>query len=522
MSGATQPPNFHKRETLPGIAPAKEIEPEPHPDCIGEYKIEALLNRGGMSYLYLGLHPQTGDPLTIKVLLPKYVSHPEMKARFLQEAQVISLANHPSIVKLYGQGEWEGGLYIAMEFIQGISLRQFILQHTMSLKRALETIVMVGGALSHLHAHGVIHRDLKPENILITASGGIKVIDFGIAQLHQEEPKPMGLMGTPIYMSPEQRQDPRTVTAASDIYSLALVTYELVLGRLSHGVVHLSLMPRGLQPILSRALQPNPTDRYAHVEEFIADINLYLESEAIEHDQRGRGYTQDLAEHVRKAQETLLPRRLPNWPKIEIGLALHRELNLAGIYYDFLQIGAGGHALLMSEPSSTGVEGILHIALLQGIFHALSAQIADTSSLIQKVNQLVVEHSFEEIFTLNYLTLDAAAGQFHYLSCGYGPLWLLRSATRRIEVVPSQNIALGIDLGAEFAATTQNWRVGDSLVLTTLRAAALPSPLEELLQEQIYAPPQKLAETVLRRVIGALPDDPIRRPVAVLAIRRQA
>lgn len=514
--------DFHKRNTLPGVKTAKGApESHPLPTQIGPYKIEGMLSRGGMSCLYLGLHPETHDPIAIKVLLPKYVSHPEMTTRFLREAEVISLADHPNIVKLYGQGEWEGGLYIAMEFIQGISLRQFILQHTMSLKRGLETILQIASALEHLHSHGVIHRDLKPENVLITSKGGIKVIDFGIAQLHQED-KPTGMMGTPIYMSPEQRKDPRTVTAASDIFSLALVAYELVLGRLSHGVVHVALLPKGLQPILAKALNPDPAGRYSDVHSFSRELTAYLESEAIERDQRGRGYAQDLAEHVRRAQETLLPRRLPQWPKVEVGVAVHRELTLAGLYYDFLQPESGRYGLVLSEPSATGVEGILHMALLQGIVHSLADQYPDPAELIRRTNALVVAHAFEEIFTLNYLMLDVGAGLFQYLSCGYGPLWLIRSANRKVELIPSQNLALGIDLDTSFAATTQNWHVGDTIVLTTLRAAIKGAPMTDLLQEQLYASPQKQAEALLRRVVQTMPAEPTRRPLAVISVRRIA
>src|SRR5256885_15602408 len=115
--------DFHKQRTLPTIANSKSDE-QKLPEKIGPYKVEALLERGGMSLLYLATHPETKDPITIKVLFPEFVSNPEMVQRFLREAEIIELTDHPNIVKLYGQGEWENGLYIAMEFIQGISLRQ--------------------------------------------------------------------------------------------------------------------------------------------------------------------------------------------------------------------------------------------------------------------------------------------------------------------------------------------------------------------------------------------------------------
>ncbi|MDE3048213.1 MAG: serine/threonine protein kinase, partial [Verrucomicrobiota bacterium] len=183
----------------------------PLPQQIGPYKVESLLSKGGMSVLYLGIHPTTSKPIVIKVLSPKYCKNKEMASRFLKEAAIIGMAHHPNIVRLYGQGAWEKGLYIAMEFVQGISLRQFIQQKSLTHQRALEIILQVAYALCHLHTHGVIHRDLKPENILITESGEIKVIDFGIAHLQGEAgteriTQKRKVMGTPVYMSPEQKE----------------------------------------------------------------------------------------------------------------------------------------------------------------------------------------------------------------------------------------------------------------------------------------------------------------------------
>lgn len=253
--------DFHKQPTHPKLISEENSAPIPHlPEKIGPYKVEALLDKGGMSYLYLGTHPDSKEPLTIKVLSQKFISNPEVVQRFLNEAEIISMTNHPNIIKMFGHGEWEGGLYIAMEYIEGISLRKYILKNPISLKRALGIIIDIAYALCHLHTHGVIHRDLKPENILVTENGAIKVIDFGISQLLTEkvtpdQPPRQKLIGTPIYISPEQKENPETVSFPSDIYSLGIISYELVLGKLSHGHIHISLMPTGMQPILHKCLQ---------------------------------------------------------------------------------------------------------------------------------------------------------------------------------------------------------------------------------------------------------------------------
>ena len=318
------------------------------PKKIGDYKIESLLNKGGMSLLYLGIHPETHAPIAIKVLLSKFVSHPEMIDRFMREASLIELTNHPNIVKLYGHGKWEGGVYLAMEFVQGISLRQMILQEAMSLKRALEVILQISHALTHLHVHGIIHRDLKPENILLTAQGGVKVIDFGISQMHTEKPDPTRkFIGTPVYMSPEQRIDPLQVSFSTDIYALGIITYELVLGRLCHGVVHLSLVPRGLQKILSKALQPKPEDRYEDIVDFIKAISDYLSSGAIKKDMRGSDYSGELSENLKEAQVVLIPKEPPKWPRVDMALASNCSSALSSVYYDFFQQKDGAYHIVM-------------------------------------------------------------------------------------------------------------------------------------------------------------------------------
>ena len=99
------------------------------------------------------------------------------------EAEVIALTDDPNIVKIYGHGSWEGGLYIAMEFVQGISLRQYILQNPISLKKAIELVIDIAYTLCHLHTRGIIHRDIKPANIMIRRDGIVKVLDFGLAKL---------------------------------------------------------------------------------------------------------------------------------------------------------------------------------------------------------------------------------------------------------------------------------------------------------------------------------------------------
>ena len=217
--------DLQHQETLPtfiGDASPPEIS------HIGKYKIEAPLSRGSMSYLYLALDPENGRQVVIKVLAPALSEKKELIDRFLAETEIIEKTSHENIVQVYDSGKWEKGLFIAMERIHGISLTRFIVDNAFCKKRSLEIILSISYALLHLHTHHIIHRDLKPENILITEEGGVKLLDFGIAELkkksrYKKRSVEKGIVGTPSYMSPEQKTDPSSVDYNTDIYALAVI-----------------------------------------------------------------------------------------------------------------------------------------------------------------------------------------------------------------------------------------------------------------------------------------------------------
>ena len=507
--------DFHKKNTLHGIPSESKSTPTPEvPKFIGPYKIESLLEKGGMSILYLGTHPDTKEPTTIKVLSPRYLSNPEVVQRFLNEAEIIAMADHPNIVKLYGHGEWEGGLYIAMEFIQGISLRQALLQSPMSLKRALEIIVDIGYALCHLHTHGVIHRDLKPENILVTETGQIKVIDFGIAQLLTEKMEngtssKQRLIGTPIYMSPEQQQNPESVSYPSDIYSLGIISYELALGKLSHGQIHLAIMPKGLQKILNKSLQPKPEDRYQDIVDFITDVSAYLNSSNMQKEKKVGDQLSELSENLRLAQATLTPPKAPDWPQIEIGLLSHKGLNLYGIYHDFFKIDADSYGIMMGESSIKGAEGIIFTATFRGMIRALSSVTTKPVELMTMLNEILVKDPSNQVFTLSYLILNPNENKLRYLSCGYGSLWCIKAGVDTPVKISSNNIALGIDAEAVFHEISDSWEPGDSLFFSSFAAIAAEEAesiefseelFRQILMENINFPPQRIVDSIFRKI----------------------
>ena len=484
------------------------------PKIIGPYRIETLLQRGGMSLLYLGTHPETKEPVTIKVLSPKFLSNPEVVKRFLNEAEIIAMADHPNIVKLFGYGEWASGLYIAMEFIQGISLRQYLLQNPASLKKSLEIILDVSYALCHLHTHGVIHRDLKPENILITESGVVKVIDFGIAQLltdHRDFSvgSKNRIIGTPIYMSPEQKENPENVSYPSDIYSLGIIAYELILGKLCHGQVHLSLMPKGMQKILSKTLQFKPEDRYHDIVDFISDITAYLHSATLQKEKKPGDKISELSEDLQLAKGWLLPNAAPDWPHISVGIASHKSFDLWGLYYDFLTLPNQEYGIILCESSKHGAEGILHVAAVKGIVKALKPYAGKPAELASALNAILVTEPVDQPYGFSYLVLAQKEQHYRFISCHLSHLYSFSRNENMTKHIHVDNLSLGIDSHIQYHHVTLPWPKDNILLFATF-SPPFPNRTEEneivqpivdqILQENALESPQKIVDLIQRKI----------------------
>ncbi|MBF5059377.1 protein kinase domain-containing protein [Candidatus Neptunochlamydia vexilliferae] len=519
--------DFYKQTTLPNLT-GEDGAPPAFPQRIGPYKIETLLSKGGMSYLYLGLDPETKSPLAIKVLSPKYVTHTEMVHQFLKEAEIIGLTDHPNIIKLRGQGEWENGLYIAMEFVQGISLKQFIMQQNFSPRTCLEIVLQVAYALLHLHSHGVIHRDLKPENILITEGGSVKVIDFGIAQLvHDTElalPSQRGqFLGTPSYMSPEQKKDPLNVTFATDIYSLGVITFELLVGKLSFGSIQYSLLPNALASIVKKALAPAVEERYQDVVDFITDISNYLTEKSHEKE----GGIKEVWQHLEESHLKLLPAAIPKWNAFDMGLAHPEKESDLSSYYDFHRFADQSYLVLMGEYMDESIEGLSYTGLLKGMVQSLTRNFLTSPEaqfeplpFITTLNEMIASHEGSAPFQFELLYLSPQKNTFSFIACGAGSLIHLGGGAPRF--LSNQNPPLGKNPTHSFYETTENWIEGDQLIVHSFAQEgegfenALAKIIEESLQLSSQAQADAISNGALKK-IGATIDA---APKTVLTIQR--
>ena len=288
---------------------------------LGRYEVRSLLGAGGMGEVYLARDKQLDRAVALKILPPDLVSNPDRMRRFVQEAKAAATLNHPHIAHIYEIGQAEDINFIAMEFIEGQTLKDMIQLDQIGLSKALKYLQQVAEGLDKAHTAGIVHRDLKPENIMITLEGYAKILDFGLAKLMEpltsgssgtsnsqadtamyiQHSTPGTVMGTAGYMSPEQAQGKTSQTDhRSDIFSFGCILFEAVTGhrpfegdsavKAMYKVIYESApsikefspsAPPDLERIVRRCLAKDPDDRYQTIKDVkieLRDLRRELES----------------------------------------------------------------------------------------------------------------------------------------------------------------------------------------------------------------------------------------------------
>ena len=256
------------------------------------YEIRERLGSGGMAAVYRAHDRQLGREVALKLLYPRFAEDESFVERFRREASAAAGLQHPNVVSVYDRGEWDGTSYIAMELVDGRTLREVVQEEgPLDPIRAIDCTIGVLRAARFAHRRGIIHRDLKPHNVLVDGEGRTKVTDFGIARAGASDMTETGsIMGTAQYLSPEQAQG-LAVTPRSDLYAIGVLLYELLMGRVpfdGESAVSIALkqvseppvppgrIVRGIPPeldaVVLRALEKDPDRRFADADEFIAAL----------------------------------------------------------------------------------------------------------------------------------------------------------------------------------------------------------------------------------------------------------
>ena len=263
------------------VAPAVTDLAELFPDL----EIHSLLGRGGMGAVYKATQKSLNRPVALKILPPAMIALPGFQERFVREAQAMAKLNHPHIVVIHEFGSCGDIFFFIMEYVEGLNLRTLLDKGGIRPEEALTIVPQICEALQYAHDHHVVHRDIKPENVLLDVNGSIKITDFGLARLI--DPGAQGsttatqnVLGTPVYMAPEQIEHPAQADHRADIYSLGVVFYQLLTGELPLGrfpppsrKVQIDVR---LDEVVLRSLEKDPSLRYQQANEVRTDVETIV------------------------------------------------------------------------------------------------------------------------------------------------------------------------------------------------------------------------------------------------------
>ncbi|MGB8178855.1 MAG: Stk1 family PASTA domain-containing Ser/Thr kinase [Acidimicrobiales bacterium] len=341
------------------------------------YQVTHLIARGGMAIVYRAQDTLLNRAVALKILYPELSEDPLFVERFRREAQAAANLSHPNIVPVFDWGEDGGTYFIVMELVDGTSLAEMLRGGaTLTPARSAQIVAQVAAALGYAHRSGVVHRDVKPGNILITRDGQVKVTDFGIAQAVSSEDhlaEAGSVMGTATYFSPEQAEG-AAVDGRSDVYSLGVVLYEMLVGRppfigdtpVEVSSQHVrstvpplsqfsSSVPHDLEAIVMEALSKSPSNRYQSADELRADLIRFSEGQPVHAAMRDTAFFGEDATRAVAAVAGERTRSVPimTGPRTDVRRRRNRSYSGAILVLVILLIAVGAYAFFAHNKTTT-------------------------------------------------------------------------------------------------------------------------------------------------------------------------
>lgn len=315
------------------------------PEKIGEYEIVDEIGRGSLSTVYKAVQTSLNREVAIKVLPKDRLKSPDWVERFQREAQSVSMLNHPNVVQIIDQNEEGDSLYFVMEYVEGSSLAQILSQRRISLPEALKVFKDVCKGLAYAHGQNVVHRDLNPRNILVSPDlSVVKLVDFGISRVElmpsgKETVATMAAgTGTIQYIAPEQMADPGNADSRGDIYSIGVLLYEMLTGRVPIGTFNLPSRVKGdippeIDPLVLKCLETDAGKRYNSVGQIVKEVERLEEQLRFRLVNELKGISRSTSDMFKRSKRTITK---VTWP-VAAALIAVVALGAFGLYW----VGSG-------------------------------------------------------------------------------------------------------------------------------------------------------------------------------------
>ena len=416
---------------------------------IGDYTIIEKIGFGGMGIIMKAIDNKESF-VALKIIRSEHLKNQSLKDRFQQEMDIVSSLEHENIASILGWGvDNIERQYFAMEFVDGDNVRELLENNAINLNLALNIFTQLCKGLQYAHSKNIIHRDIKPENIIFNKDKILKIVDFGIARIDDEKSLSLTMtnvsMGSPIYMSPEQKNDFSNADARTDIYAAGALFYEMLSGDMPGGLLRLDLIPRNLRSIIEKSIAYRAKDRYQSMHELIADIESYDNKKELIDDQIAMN---QIAEHVklRDASINSFYRKTPNKQSgLDIESCYIPAEGIGGNYYDYIEIDETHTGILVGNLfDHIDIESLLFLSMLRAAFRIYAIESTHPKDTFQKLNDFMSKDKFNNFAVLSYLIFDSTTKELSVSTAGYRPVKILKKDEDEFTDIQLDGLAIAI------------------------------------------------------------------------------
>jgi len=494
------------------VNPMRVSKGENPPDAgtrIGDYTVISQIGFGGMG-LIMKASAENGSLVALKIIKSEHINNQSLVDRFQQEMKISSMLHHQNVAEILGWGvDNTGRHYFAMEFVDGKNIRSLLEEKAINLNMALDIFTQLCTGLEYAHSKNVIHRDIKPENIILDCNNILKIVDFGIARIDNDKHNMTMtnvVMGSPIYMSPEQKSDFKHVDNRTDIYAAGAVFYEMLSGEMPGGLLRIDLIPENLRSIVEKTIAYNVEERYSNTNEILKDIVLYKQGGCITRDQKAIHKIEDNVKLRQALIDSFYPEENPAVSGLDLDAFYIPAEGIGGNYYDYITIDDTHTGILVGNLfDQPDVEAALFLAMLRSAFRIFAGDSIDPEVTLKKLNDFMSGERFDYFAVFSYMIFDNLTKEISVATAGYKPVMVLKEGVDKFVNLQPKGVGIGIMENYDYESIKMTLNSNDLILLYSAGLAKIKNREgktfgDERLHRLILANAEKSSEEIIEGI----------------------